>query len=233
MLRPRFISFESWKHAAGEIVLIVVGVTIALATSSWYDSRQRLRDETALLGELRTTLGQDLAGVTTALDTMYQADQDIQLLVGLFESGTFDSDNPDHRALVGQLERFTQVTIRTGPFETLKARGLNLISSPALRVTLTSLYDDEFPILQSDADIDRQLTRERILPYLLEHFDLTDDGWAVKPGHLASAGSLGATLGRYRSRTLVRFYLPAFARTTKLMTQALSEIDSQLVNFRD
>ena len=228
MMRVRAVLTEmNWRHAAAELVLIVLGVTIALAASSWYEGRQRLRDETALLEELSGTLSEDLEGVSAALNTMRGVNQDMRTLVELFESDEFDPEDREHRRLIGSLARFTQVRIRTGPFETLKARGLDLVSSRTLRVRLMSLYDDEFPILQEQTEIDQRLSREWILPYQVEHFDLKQEGWLLKPQHLQEARTMGATLGRYRYQTLERFYLPAFERNVALMTDALAEIEAE------
>ena len=110
------------------------------------------------------------------------------------------------------LGRFTQVMIRYGPFEILKARGLGLISNQSLRVSLTSLYEDQLTELQSNTEIDRRLSRDRILPFQLDHFEIDEQGnWVLRQGE-AEARSLGTTLARYRAQTLVRFYLPSFER---------------------
>jgi hypothetical protein len=45
----RLVSAPNWRYAVGEVVLIVVGVTIGLAASSWYEGRQERRDELLVL----------------------------------------------------------------------------------------------------------------------------------------------------------------------------------------
>ena len=63
---------------------------------------------------------------------------------------------------------------------------------------------------------------------MLEHFDLdAANNWIARPG-VPQARSLGVTLARYRSQTLVRFYLPSFAITMALMRETLAEIDAEL-----
>jgi hypothetical protein len=218
----------NWRHAAAELALIVLGVTIALAASSWYEGRQRHQDEVALLSEIRTTLAEDLAGVSAGYETIRRVSRDLGTLEELLDGDTFDWGDADHRRLLSSLERFTQVVFRTGPFETLKARGLDLVSNQPLRVALTSLYDDELPTLQLSAEIDQRLSRDRVLPYLLDNFELTAEGWTPIPGRLQTARSVGITLARYRSGTLVTYFLPSFERAIALINSALAEIDSEL-----
>ena len=56
----RLVSAPNWHYAVGEIVLIVVGVTVALAATSWYEGQQEQRDEIVVLQQLRQTLSEDL-----------------------------------------------------------------------------------------------------------------------------------------------------------------------------
>ena len=57
----RVVNATNWKYAIGEIVLIVVGVTIALAANSWYAARQERSDEIQVLRQLKQALQVDLA----------------------------------------------------------------------------------------------------------------------------------------------------------------------------
>ena len=45
----KIFAVANWKDALGEVVLIVIGVTIALAANSWYEDRQERRDEVLVL----------------------------------------------------------------------------------------------------------------------------------------------------------------------------------------
>ena len=124
--------------------------------------------------------------------------------------------------------RFTQLRVRYGPFETLKARGVDLISSQSLRISLTTLYEDELPRLQSAADLDQRLSRDRILPFLLDHFELDENNnWLLRRGE-AEARSLGVSIARYRAQTLDRFYLRYYREAIEMINVTLAEIDREL-----
>jgi hypothetical protein len=219
----RILKSASWKYAFGELLLIVVGVTIALAATSWYEDQQLRRDELSVLQEIHTTLNEDLDAIEADYNTILEANRDIAILIRDLESGEPWSAEVFHG--IGSLMRFVVVNIKSGPFETLKARGLDLISNESLRAKLTSLYEDEFPILGKNAEIDRFLSRDTILPYIFEHFQLDASGdWVPKEYEAADVISLG----RYRSRTFTQHYLPSFEITMASMRDILTEIDKEL-----
>ena len=226
----RIFGAANWKYAVGETFLIVVGVTIALAATSWYEDRRLREEEVALLQEIRTALGDDLEAVTENFKTIRQVDQNLVTLVDYLESGQPYSD--EISTWLPSIGRFVVFTIRSGPYETLKARGFDLISNGSLRGKLTSLYEDAFPALVTNSEIDRRLCRDRILPYMLENFLLArSGGWIPKDYDAMKAESGLSTLGRYRSGTLKFFYLPSFEETMELMEEILAEIDDELAEL--
>ena len=54
----------NWKYALGETFLIVIGVTIALAASSWYEDRNDRRTEIEYIGRLHAALAIDISRFT-------------------------------------------------------------------------------------------------------------------------------------------------------------------------
>ena len=227
----RLVSASNWRYAMGEIALIVVGVSIALAASSWYENRQLRDDEYAVLAELQVTLQEDLDSITIAYNTIHRVDQEIASFVDRVESDHLTS--AETTAGIGWTMRFVTLNIRFGPYETLKARGIDLITNQSLRVNLTSLYEDEIPNLVEDSVIDRRLSRDRILPYILQVFWLdASEHWVPKRTPVANWQSDLATLGRYRANTLTHHYLPSFEHTLDLMRGVLADIESELARFQ-
>jgi len=217
----------NWKYGIGEVFLIVVGVSIALAANSWYESRKLRGDETAILSGLQATLREDLERVHTGFDTITDANQRIKLFVNRVESDGLSQ--PDIDDGIGAIMRFVTLHIRYGPYETLKARGIDLVSDESLRVRITTLYEDELPNLIEDSEIDRRRSTEQYTPYIIDHFWLEESGqWVPKELPGVNWRRDLATLGRHRARTLDGFYLPSFAVTTGLMSEILSEIETEL-----
>ena len=82
----RMISAPNWRYAVGEVVLIVVGVTIALAGTSWYEGRQERRDEILVLQQLRQTLSEDIVEIESIWESTRQREQNIMALLDHLES---------------------------------------------------------------------------------------------------------------------------------------------------
>jgi hypothetical protein len=217
----------NWRYALGEVLLIVIGVSIALAANSWYESRQLRVDEIAFLKELQVTLHEDLNTITTHYNTIKRVNENIELFVS-----NLDAHDPDQDELTRGIRaatRFVTLNLRYGPYESLKARGISLISNESLGVTITSLYEDEIPNLVEDSVIDRRLIRDNMLPSILDRFSLdASQTWSPKETRLASWRIDLATLGRYRAMTLSGFYLPSFERTIQLTSDALADIEAEL-----
>ncbi len=77
----------NWKYAFGEVLLIVVGVSIALAASSWYENRQLRGVEISALAQLQATLREDLDRITGRYDTIGRVNQGIASFVDHIETG--------------------------------------------------------------------------------------------------------------------------------------------------
>ncbi len=217
-----------WPRILIEGVVIVGSILLAFGIEAAWEERQQREEERAILAELHSTLGEDLAALIEDFETMSAVHSSLPAIAERFESGDLRSTDRDNPQRIRGLGRFTGVRFRFGPFETLKARGLDLISNQSLRIGLTSLYEDQLPRLVSTADLDRQLVRDRILPFLLDYLELDERGnWVLRQDE-AEARSLGTTLARYRARNLSRFYLPSFELAIESMNQTLAEIEGEL-----
>jgi len=219
----------NWKYAIGEVALIVVGITIALAANSWYEERKALQDERVVLQQLHQTLTEDLEELSRRSMTMRQVEQDIAALLNHLEE-----DKPYSDKLGGyfrSLGRFRGVRMRLAPFEALKARGLELISNDRLRVRLISLYEDEFPGLESSTNFNRVFAQETVMPYLMTNFRQIDTReWIPYDyGQVISDGYL-ANMCRNRLSSLRDFVLPNYEQTTATISEILVAIEQELDN---
>ena len=236
MRASRLVSAPNWRYAIGEIVLIVVGVTIALAATSWYESRQERRDELVILQQLRQTLSEDLQEINTTWEITRQRERNLTALLNHLES-----DKPytaelgvKFQALIGW--RIVRPT--TAPFETLKIQGYKTISNAVLREKLISFYEDDYARLEYNLNLDRDFAIEKVQPYFFRNFVVgvaaaTDiDGgaqdWVPKDYEKIRAESTIANLCRFRADLLRRFALRQYASTSAALLEILDEIDREL-----
>jgi hypothetical protein len=218
-----------WPRILAEGFAIVVSILLAFGIQAWWEGVQREQEERTLLRELQATLGEDLQTVTEEADTLHRVNERLGSLIQRLEAGAgMDSVDPEYQQDFWGLHRFLALNVRFGPYETLKTRGLDLISDRDLRVRLTSLYEDSFPYLIENSEIDQRLVRERIVPYMFEHLALDEYGnWVQRQGS-TDARSLGLSLARYRRQTLVVFYVPSFTATIASIEDTLAAIEDYL-----
>jgi hypothetical protein len=228
----RLLDVMNWRYAIGEVMLIFVGISLALAANAWYEQRGERRDEIALLSQLEASLARDIETVERAHETILGVDQRIADFVDTEDLASLTSEALSDG--VGSLNRFIVLNVRYGPYETLKARGLGLISNRALRVKISSLYEDEIPLLIEDSRIDYRLAREQNLPVMLNWFWLDDAGnWVVKTPDSDEWHEELRTLGRYRAGTYRAFYLPAYERALESMRDVRVDIRAELSALAD
>ena len=143
MRLTRVFRAVSWRAALGELVLIVAGVSIALAASEWYERRQQQDDEVGILRQLAAALENDVARLANAQQRQLGRRQNlIDLLEHLEGDGPY-SDDLRFGALVG----FIGTNMNSAAYEVLKSRGLSLISSDSVRLGLVEYYEGAFPSL--------------------------------------------------------------------------------------
>ncbi|MBK7871587.1 MAG: hypothetical protein IPJ74_13405 [Saprospiraceae bacterium] len=61
----------NWRYAIGEVALIFIGITLALAFGNWNQNRQERQTETKLLREMHANLD-ETAKVLKAISTLIE-----------------------------------------------------------------------------------------------------------------------------------------------------------------
>lgn len=238
MRLKQLVSAPNRRYAIGEIVLIVVGVTIALAATAWYDGRQERRDEVLILRQLRQTLIDDLQEINATWEITQQRERNLMALLDQLES-----DRP-YTADLGlkfqSLLGWRIVRLSTAPFETLKAGSYRVISNPILRGMLISFFEDSFPRLERNLDLDRDFAIEKVQSYYFANFVMTVSeendvaggmqAWLPQDYERIKAESYVANVSRYRADLLRRLVLRQYEETTRLVNEILKELDKELAD---
>ncbi|MFC1688773.1 DUF6090 family protein [Pseudomonadota bacterium] len=168
-MRPsKVVRAVNWRHAAGELVLIVAGILIALAISDWNEERVQREQEIALLQEIRYGLETDLKALESNLEIFIQAANEMDELQSLLRSRS--SYDPSMDRLFGAVYGIRMTNLNTVAYETLKSVGLQSISNPELRAGIATVFDNYYDRLLGEQDIDMQVTANVMRPYYLQHF---------------------------------------------------------------
>ena len=131
-LFQRIFSGTNWKHAAAEVALIVVGVTIALWADSWVGERRDLQREHARLTALYADTEETLAAISDLRLEASEAAIALRKIVNLqppYEPNDTTSDLLRHGLLYG-LAFHPEMSV----YDDLKNSGeLALLTNSALR----------------------------------------------------------------------------------------------------
>ena len=144
----RVVHAVSWKHALGEVVLIFVGITLALALNSWVSDRDRRAEQLFLLQQIRDSLNTDEADFEQTIGYALSGDEVIREVERLIDERLpFSDEVLDSLGFILLTTNAPKIT--TGAYESLKSRGLDLISNIELRSRLVELHEDR------KAEVDR------------------------------------------------------------------------------
>lgn len=162
-LRPEHRLFRLLTSAAGEVVMVMVGVLLALWVQNWNDDRKDAVKEGKLLREMRSNLNADLADCRYNLVANQRyLRANTAVLKQLTERTSFnDTLGPHYGNIVGN----TQLTANTSAYDNLKSIGFSLIRNDSLRGLITKLYSERYPYLHSvEMEADGKIQLEQLLP---------------------------------------------------------------------
>jgi hypothetical protein len=168
----RIATTMNWRYAVGEVVLIVIGVSIALAASSWWEERQEREEEQAILRQISSALQVDLERFEEAQKQHLQQETDIITLIEHMEGD--EPYHPGMSPLFRSVRRWIQMAPSTGPYEALKNRGHELISNDELLSRIIYYYEQQATGIIKAALNDRDFVVSRLHPYMDVHFRSVD-----------------------------------------------------------
>ena len=174
MRTSRFAKAVNWRYAIGEAVLIVIGITIALAFDSWWEYRKEREDESKILLQFQKTLGGDIERSGASIERFEEMEQGIKRLMGRLEQGVPYPSDMD--SLFAFCRGWTRFTPNRGPYEALKSKGFDLVSNEALRMNLIDYYENQHSSLVVTSEETRIHNRDVVMPYFERNFVRNDRG---------------------------------------------------------
>ncbi len=163
----------SWNYAIGEIVLIFLGVTIAIWFNNWNESRKLKKIEVRSLSEVKNAIEQDLEDIK---ENIFGFSERVSLYRMLIKH--IENDLPPNETLLEELPYLrgnTTFLSNTGPYETLKSRGLETIRNDSIRLAIALYYDFEYEKIQSVELQHLSHHNNYLKPEMLEHFSFVND----------------------------------------------------------
>ena len=227
MRSQRILGAMNWRYAIGEVILIVVGVSIALAASSWYEDRKERAAERAMLHQIRQTLEIDLAEFERNQRAHLEQESAIIRLIEHMEGEA--AYEPALSANFNALRRWRQTKSNRAAFEALRSRGFQLVQDDELRSMIIEYYDDLALGPTNAALNDRAFVTSRLAPYMDRHVVFKDSRTLIPLDYEAlRRDAYFRNLCMTKLRRLQNFMLPNYQQTNKMIRELIAAIDEAL-----
>lgn len=172
------------RYAIGEIVLVVIGILIALQINNWNEDRKTKQEEVKALKELKGDL---LLNIEDFSENVYgyklsgNANKTVIKII--------DQDLEYHDSLMyvfGRLYPLVTMVANNGTYESLKERGLNLISNDSLRKVITRYYSKDIIFVKTVESKNVQaISDAQLTPFLMKEFR-TIEPFVLRPNDFDS-----------------------------------------------
>lgn len=157
-------------YAIGEIILLVIGIMIAVQINNWNELKQQKRLELQTLKEIRGSISANLAELNL-LSTQHQTQiKQFEHLVKHLEQ-----DLPYHDSLETKMSAifgwYTPL-FDFAPYETLKTRGVELISNDTIKRNIIAVYEKVlYRITDGLEKFESGNSTAVVLPYFARNFE--------------------------------------------------------------
>ena len=128
-------------YAVGEIVLVVIGILIAFSISNWSEGRKARKLEEKMLSDIRSALKNNFFQVDLAMGCCRSGASSAKLILDHLKE-----DKPYHDSLDVHFSTAIQwctPTLRNAGYESLKSKGLSVVTNDSIRVYL-DIYNNDW-----------------------------------------------------------------------------------------
>ncbi len=140
-----------FKYAIGEIIIVVIGILIALQINNWNENKKNKAIEIQLLTQMKSDLKTNLSDVKFNLRIQDTVVSSAKLLIKHMES-----IKPYHDSLARHFSKtfaWTHIVINQGAYETVKSKGVDIISNITLRDKILNLFEGNLDFVQKYENI--------------------------------------------------------------------------------
>ena len=137
---------QRWGHYAFDFLTVFTGITVAFLLNTWSEGRKDNHTETKILTEIKNGLQLDTADIAVNVLGHQLGIDACQYFRNLIDNKEV-SDSLANKQFVVLMRDFVSIQNKSG-YESLKSKGLELISNDSLRLSIIAMYDYHFQILE-------------------------------------------------------------------------------------
>ncbi len=164
-------------YAAGEIILVVIGIIIALAINNWNNTKDERVLELKILKEINTNLALDLEEIRTDIWVMDDVHTTCSQLKNFLDTSSIASE--DFFSNIVRLRMNPHFNANTSGYELLSSKGVEIIQNDSLRGAISSIYKLSYPYYKQYEQEKMLFTLNHITPVLLEYFTWLPDSTSI------------------------------------------------------
>lgn len=166
----RKLNFKlSLKYALGELVLIFLGISLAIAFQNWNDNRKVKRQALEILSEIEENLAQDITALNELVDVRSKDLEATKRVIQLFsEKRPFDTKISED---LGRVILGSQIYFREFGYNLLEESHIAALSNLSLRKMLDQYYEQSINFVNNDVKDDKYEFQTILLPYVRSNFD--------------------------------------------------------------
>ena len=135
-----------FKYAIGEIILVVIGILIALQINNWNTQNKQRVIEIKVLKELQVAIKSDFKNFDQNIKDYKKVRRSLKIIKEQLEIEIPNNDSL-HYAFRNSLFN-NQMEPNLGAYETIKSKGIDLISNDSLRLKIINVYEISYKYYQ-------------------------------------------------------------------------------------
>ena len=156
-------------YAIGEILLVMIGILLALQVNNWNERQKAKSEEVIILNEIQENISTTIEKLVFGKSITKNASNSIQVVIK-----HLSYDMPLHDSLnryFYNIHTFPVPEFASSGYETLKSKGLDLISNSNIRKNIIKVFDTELPRMVKAVVYDGQMRHEEYHnSEYIEHF---------------------------------------------------------------
>tara|TARA_R110000787_G_scaffold70646_15_gene157130 strand:+ start:20506 stop:21228 length:723 start_codon:yes stop_codon:yes gene_type:complete len=159
-------------YGIGEIALVVIGILIALQINNWNEKRKLKSIEIILLTDISEDLKESYKEINEVMKF-----NDSSITKNKIISNALISDLPYFNqldSLFAAVRNWSSPYLTYTAYETLKSKGIDLITNKELKKGIINIYESEYAYLTKDYDGSEWLLAQTVYPLTIKHIRKID-----------------------------------------------------------
>ena len=137
----------NWKYAIGEVILIFLGITLAIAFDNWNEWRRERKVEKSVLENLEKNIDRNVQLLNRSLQLFEDIDHSKKIIIDAMNTRLPYSDTLDYHFNMARRMAVVGLVLNRDGYESLKSDGLNILTNGGLKDEIIHLFEVSYPNL--------------------------------------------------------------------------------------